>query len=294
MTPAVTGWTLVGRSLLEGAELEAVVRLQRRCERAQGLDLKLTLGRSVAAPVETDLLAVSGGEVVGYCGLDRGGEVEVCGMVDPAHRGRGIGTALLERATVTAGRLGHAGVLVICEQAAPEAIDWLRRHGGRLEHTEHRMVLRLAAARLDGVGAPPPTVLREARPQDRGFLRRLLAEGFDQTPEQVEARLDPPEQPGGERTLVAWSGDQPVGTTRLVGAPGRSMIYGFVVDPARRGQGCGAAMLRAALELLRDQGVAEVSLEVDPDNQPAVRLYRRVGFEVVTVYRYVRIGAFGG
>ena len=47
-------------------------------------------------------------------------------------------------------------------------------------------------------------------------------------------------------------------------------------------------MLAAVLDQLRAEGVAEVGLEVDPDNTPAMRLYERYGFTTVTTYRYMR------
>jgi ribosomal protein S18 acetylase RimI-like enzyme len=50
-------------------------------------------------------------------------------------------------------------------------------------------------------------------------------------------------------------------------------------------------MLDAALALLRSRGVAEVGLEVDPENTPAVRLYESFGFSPVTTYRYMRLAA---
>ncbi len=69
------------------------------------------------------------------------------------------------------------------------------------------------------------------------------------------------------------------------------MIYGFVIDAERRGQRLGTRMLEAVLDLLRSRGVAEVGLEVDPENTPAVRLYTAFGFSRVTTYRYLRLAS---
>lgn len=49
-----------------------------------------------------------------------------------------------------------------------------------------------------------------------------------------------------------------------------------------RGQGIGTAMLQALLEVCDGKGHAAVSLATDQDN-PAVRLYWRLGFEAVAV-----------
>ena len=67
------------------------------------------------------------------------------------------------------------------------------------------------------------------------------------------------------------------------------MIYGFVIDKGRRGERLGTRMLAGVMAQLRGEGVAEVGLEVDPENTPAVRLYERFGFETVTTYRYMRL-----
>ncbi|MDO3410482.1 GNAT family N-acetyltransferase [Saccharibacillus sp. CPCC 101409] len=65
--------------------------------------------------------------------------------------------------------------------------------------------------------------------------------------------------------------------------------YGYVADdvpelgmallPEARGLGLGTALLEALFEKLREDGVERVSLSVDPGNEPAVKLYRRFGFE---------------
>ncbi|MBQ4902699.1 MULTISPECIES: GNAT family N-acetyltransferase [Alistipes] len=52
------------------------------------------------------------------------------------------------------------------------------------------------------------------------------------------------------------------------------------LDPACRGRGVGTRLLRAMLRLLADEGYPAVSLSVQKAN-PAVRLYRRLGFRVV-------------
>ena len=67
------------------------------------------------------------------------------------------------------------------------------------------------------------------------------------------------------------------------------MIYGFVIDERRRGERIGTRMLATVLDQLRAERVAEVGLEVNPDNTPATRLYERYGFQTVTTYRYMRL-----
>jgi ribosomal protein S18 acetylase RimI-like enzyme len=56
-------------------------------------------------------------------------------------------------------------------------------------------------------------------------------------------------------------------------------IYGFAVDPTRRGQGIGREVLRQVCTGLFDEGCSEVHLEVEVVNERALGLYTSIGFE---------------
>ena len=52
-----------------------------------------------------------------------------------------------------------------------------------------------------------------------------------------------------------------------------------------RGRGCGRALLQAAIDHARGAQVHKVELEVWPDNERAIALYERFGFEVEGIRR---------
>ncbi|MCC6553370.1 MAG: GNAT family N-acetyltransferase [Polyangiaceae bacterium] len=58
---------------------------------------------------------------------------------------------------------------------------------------------------------------------------------------------------------------------------GVGYVRHVVVDPARRGAGVGRAVMDALAARLRAAGCSRWALNVKPENEPAVRLYRRVG-----------------
>jgi ribosomal-protein-alanine N-acetyltransferase len=58
-------------------------------------------------------------------------------------------------------------------------------------------------------------------------------------------------------------------------------ILSIAILPARRSRGLAGRLLRLHLGRLAGLGMRVVFLEVDPDNQPAIRLYRRAGFQEV-------------
>ena len=64
-------------------------------------------------------------------------------------------------------------------------------------------------------------------------------------------------------------------------AAGEAEILSVAVASARRGRGLARRLLDLHLRRLAGLGVEAVFLEVDEDNQPARRLYRRAGFREV-------------
>ncbi len=58
-------------------------------------------------------------------------------------------------------------------------------------------------------------------------------------------------------------------------------ILSVAIDPRYRGQGLSHKLLLTHLGHLATRGVRTIFLEVEENNQPALRLYRRAGFVVV-------------
>jgi aminoglycoside 6'-N-acetyltransferase len=102
----------------------------------------------------------------------------------------------------------------------------------------------------------------------------------DQSEADLRAELDAHSEHTGR--LVAICGAHQLGALKWTLVNRRSRIAELaevVVDPAERGQGIGAAVVRAASRLLVEQhGVHRLQLEVYGDNRPAQRAFIRAGF----------------
>ncbi|MCU0611268.1 MAG: GNAT family N-acetyltransferase [Candidatus Eisenbacteria bacterium] len=127
-------------------------------------------------------------------------------------------------------------------------------------------------------------IVREAVLGDAGAVVKLIgemaAEGEASSPiteSYVNTYLASP----AGKVLVAEQGEQVVGMLSysirqdLFHAGPVGHIEELVVHREARGQGIGAALLTEALSRLRAGGCVEVSLNVMPDNDSAIRLYRR-------------------
>jgi RimJ/RimL family protein N-acetyltransferase len=79
-------------------------------------------------------------------------------------------------------------------------------------------------------------------------------------------------------SLVAEARGSVVGMINVdVGRFGAGDI-GMFVDASWRGRGIGSALVDAAIEWSREQGLHKLCLEVFPTNLSAIALYRRCGF----------------
>lgn len=127
--------------------------------------------------------------------------------------------------------------------------------------------------------------IRPARPEDAAGLARLMEHlGYPTTPAQMAARLEGILPDPDYRTLVAEQGG---GLTGMVGVfRGRdysrdepyARILALVVDPARRGGGVGAALVREAEAWARAAGAGSVHLTTASHREGAHRFYERLGY----------------
>jgi ribosomal protein S18 acetylase RimI-like enzyme len=142
--------------------------------------------------------------------------------------------------------------------------------------------------------------IRSLTPTDQPFLWEMLYQALYIPPGQAPLPREVIDQPDLARYVQDWgrSGDrgfvasdpvtgQPIGAVWLRFLIGENQGYGYLDDrtpelgiavlPAYRGQGIGTALLNALVA----SNPGSISLSVAADN-PAVRMYQRFGFAVVS------------
>jgi mycothiol synthase len=231
------------------------------------------------------LLAHDQGVLVGYAHVDTDGDafgnqiVEL--VVHPAHRGNGVGTALVDE------------VLTI---DSPLRLWSHRDHPAAARIAEHKDLARvreLLQMRLDNdVELAEPRwrdgirVRTFVKGQDEAAMVAVNKRAFDWHPEQgllTEADVQAAENESWFDAdgffLAVDNDDEVVGFhwTKIHGDK-TGEVYVVGVDPAAQGGGLGKALTLAGLHYLRERGVREIILYVESENSPAVAVYTRLGF----------------
>ena len=86
---------------------------------------------------------------------------------------------------------------------------------------------------------------------------------------------------GANATILLGRADDAIVATAMVGHDGhRGWVYYVAVDPDRQGEHFGRAIMAAAEDWLRQQGVAKAMLMVRPDNGKVQAFYGRLGYVV--------------
>ena len=138
---------------------------------------------------------------------------------------------------------------------------------------------------------PEAYSLRSFRKGDAATLTQLQNAAFTSswgfapnTVEQIEHR-SARSNTSHSAILLLYHGDRAAGYCLTAIVPDRGKPKGIIgmigVSPDYRGKGISKPILTASMEYLQSAGVAEIGLEVDGSNTPAIRLYHSVGLEKV-------------
>jgi len=227
--------------------------------------------------------------------LDAHRQLQAWGVVHPSHRGRGVGSHLLD--VMEARAAEHPPLAppdgeislrpgVIGPDAAAHRLVEARgyRPVRHFWHMDARLTDDLAPPRaIEGVRLRPfvfgeddrtfHAAIQESFADHWGFVQR----GFDEWAEHRfhESAFDP------DLWFVAECGGDVVGALQGVDDQGVARVGMLGVRPAWRKRGIGEALLRLAFIEFRRRGYDRVGLGVDSTNETgATALYERVGMKV--------------
>lgn len=217
--------------------------------------------------------------------------------VHPDSRGRGVGTAL------AAAALGATDRVEAWSHADHPAAARIAERFGIPRERELQIMSRPTSLPVADAVVPPGVRIRTFLPEDEEALLEVNAAAFAHHPEQghmshedfrervSEAWFDPhglflavPD----EETNPEEAADP---TMRVLGFhwtkvhrdedPPYGEVYVVAANPKAAGRGLGTLLTNVGLRHLATQGVDEVILYVDGDNDPAIAVYEGQGFRTV-------------
>jgi mycothiol synthase len=217
--------------------------------------------------------------------------------VHPDSRGKGVGTAL---AAAVAGATDRVEAWSHADH--PAAARIAARFGIPKER-ELRIMSRPTSLPVADVAVPPGVRVRTFLPEDEEALLTVNAAAFAHHPEQGHMTIED----FRERVSEAWfdpnglflavpdeetnPGEAADPDMRILGFhwtkvhrdedPPYGEVYVVATNPKAAGRGLGTVLTAAGLRHLATQGVDEVILYVDGDNDPAISVYEGLGFTTV-------------
>ena len=92
-----------------------------------------------------------------------------------------------------------------------------------------------------------------------------------------------------DQNLSAWLVDKgaEVSEVDAESLPDELYIDTICIDPKFRGKGIGSQLFTFAEEIAKQTGHSKLSLNVETQKEPAIRLYKRLGYEIVSPWTII-------
>jgi ribosomal protein S18 acetylase RimI-like enzyme len=260
-------------NLLTIKQLYDIKELQKACEAFEPIQLKLNWDMLETRPENEvhDFFHYEGEQLIGFLGLyGFGNKVELCGMVHPDYRKRGIFKELFMRAEKLIEEKRYKVILLNAPSDSESAKLFLHTIPCSYSFSEYQM--KWEKKELD---RQEEVKLRIATTSDRELEIRLDVECFGF--EEGDAREYNDRILHVDDHFIIEADGRSVGKMRIAHTDGEAWIYGFAILPEYQGKGIGRkALTNVVLE--EQQKGYPIFLEVEAKNANALRLYQSCGF----------------
>ncbi|WP_438351118.1 GNAT family N-acetyltransferase [Paenibacillus sp. FA6] len=271
--------------MLNNRQLQDIQALQQLCENTDQLALKLNweILRTRKTEDKYDYFHYAGDTLAGFLGIYKfGSKLEICGMVHPDYRRKGIFTSLLKEALQDSAVAGYSSLLLNAPAKSLSGEQFLLEIPCQYECSEYQM--RWDSTHEEDSSFPNEqiipqrkVVLRKAIGDDIDDLIRLDKDGFEMSDEDVLDMSQILASDGLQHMYIIESDSITAGKINVIPSETETWIYAFTVDRAVRGQGIG----RRTLQLIIEQEQPfnkDLWLEVAVHNPTALKLYESCGF----------------
>lgn len=270
---------------LSTPEMEQVRALIRLCGIADLASPYIQTDHSLNADQDMDswFLAHDGEQLAGVASVfaPTREEAEIALCVLPDKRSNGLGTVLLREAARYLKNRGYETLLLVCHTASESGRRFAARYSRVLQHVEYDM--RLVPPFH---GAPESRlVIREAEQQDFTSIKAVCQSAYGEADRDFDSFLAHSMSLPGRRGYLGLLDGSPVAVSFLGTEEHAVSINTVAVHKSFQGRGFGKEFLSALLHRLEGR-TETVEISVDSTNEPAFRLYGKLGFKEVRAVAY--------
>ena len=271
--------------MLSKKQLMEIKELQKQCEQFESIQLKLNWDMLESRENDeiNDFFHYEAGKLVGYLALyNFGNKFELCGMVNPAWRRKGIFTQLFNSALRELQGRKCSLLLVNAPAESISAKEFLQQKDCEYYMSEYQMKWSEIPLQKDD-----SVLMRLSQPNDFNDEIQLDVQCFGFKEEEAIAFAKSIKKAGNELFYVIEHKGNTVGKIRVDRNNGEAWIYGFAVYPNQQGKGIGRGALTNIVLQERELGNA-IFLEVEAKNANALKLYQSCGFKAFHVQDYYK------
>jgi ribosomal protein S18 acetylase RimI-like enzyme len=262
--------------MLTKEELKNIKTLQEICEKEGNLQLKLNFDmlESRSENRKEDFFHYEDGNLVGFLGSYYfGKKVEICGMVHPDYRRRGIFSKLLEEVLQEAKKREARTVLLNAPNESQSAKQFLRNIPCTLSMIEYQMKWQNTELFEDQSITVRPSVSEEHKEAEI----QLDVQCFGLNEKEARQYKKENKDLDTDLRLIIEVDGKIAGKMRISEINGEAWIFGFAVFPELQGKGIGRKALSKVVKMEDEKGFS-IFLEVEAKNAHALRLYESCGF----------------
>lgn len=206
-------------------------------------------------------------------------------MVHPDRRSKELGVRIYERLTEEFERRDFMSQTAMNASNSPHSAAFLKKLGYQYAYSERTMKALAKAVELD-----EDLHIKEYREdQDRETLEGIIENAFGDSKEEVEALIEFTQHAPNRQFFLAWGDDTALGAMTIVHEHDKIWVTALAVHSMARGQGIASNLLRFAQQYAFNQGLKSIYLDVETDNEQALSIYERVGFQTVNHTKYWKL-----
>jgi ribosomal protein S18 acetylase RimI-like enzyme len=260
--------------MLSQKQVEEIKNLQQQCETFENIELKLNWDMlRNRENDDDDFLHYEEGQLVGFLGVYSFGEsYELCGMVHPRARKRGIFTLLFNKAITSLKQRNATKLLVNAPASSLSAQSFLSSIPAKYDFSEYQMKWNEQSLETGN----QEVTLRSAKSEDYSYIVDLDVVCFNVPEKDAKAFVEIGEKEEQIRYIIERNGKQ-VGKIQVQRENGESYLFGFAVHPDFQGNGIGRAALAQTVKIEAEH-TRKIYLEVAVKNAKALKLYESTGF----------------